>query len=244
MVNRKNIVVDIGNSRIKSGEFEQDKLIEVKNWANLAQLKSAYTSSKGSNWIFSIVGEHREEIAGQFPGYPILTYQTPLPVSLDYKTPETLGMDRVAAAVGARELHPGRNILVIDAGSCITYDIMDAKGVFQGGVIAPGLQMRMKAMHHFTRQLPDISPEWESLPQNLLGKSTRECLLNGAYLAAIYEIESFIAAYKKEFDNLVVMLTGGDTPYFESKLKAPIFANFELVLIGLNRILRHNNEIR
>lgn len=218
-----------------------DVLEEKHWWNNLQDLKTHYPPGLHS-YIFSSVGNNLEEITSTFTGadITILTRTTPLPLAIDYATPETLGMDRLAAAAGACYLHPGKNILVIDAGSCITYDLVDCTGTFRGGIIAPGLKMRMRSMAHFTRQLPDISGDWEKLTIGLVGKSTKDCLANGAYEGQLHEIEGFISRFRKEYTDLVVMLTGGDADHFESRLKEPIFADSNLVLTGLNRILNYN----
>jgi len=122
----------------------------------------------------------------------VLDNTTLLPIQIDYKTPETLGRDRIAGVVGARSLYPDQASLVIDAGTCITYDVIDADGVYGGGQICPGLHMRLKAMHHFTDKLPLI--EWES-GFEMIGKSTEECMVSGAILGTINEMKAFIADY-------------------------------------------------
>lgn len=241
VANQGNIAVDIGNSDIKSGKFLGDQLLEKKHWKNLKDLKDHY-STGNFQWIFSSVGNNDPEINTLFEGYSfiILSQATKVPLHLNYRTPETLGMDRLSAAVGAFAISPEKNILIIDAGTCVTYDVVDAKGVFQGGAIAPGFKMRMKAMGHFTRQLPDISEEWEKIPLEAMGKTTKECLLTGTYGGMIHEMNGFMARYRKDYSDLIVMLTGGDARYFESRLKGHIFADSNLVLTGLNRILTYN----
>ncbi len=242
MAKKRNIAVDIGNTRIKSGEFEEGKLVKVDHWDSLIQLyalKKEYTD----HWMFCSVRGNLYEIEQVFEGknYMYLDHKTPIPIRLDYKTPETLGMDRVAALVGAQTLFPNKNLLVIDVGTCNTYDILSSSGVFKGGVIAPGFKMRMKSMNHYTKGLPDISDEWEELSDGILGKTTKECLKSGSFSAAIMEIEGFIDHFSKELHDLTILLTGGDATYFESKLKGPIFAGSNLVLRGLNRIMHFNN---
>lgn len=242
MAKKRNIAVDIGNSRIKSGEFEGDQLHEVMYWDSLMEL---YAGKKeiADQWFFCTVRGNSEEIRQVFHevNYRILSNQFRLPLQLDYKTPETLGMDRVAALVGAKSLFPDKNILLIDLGTCNTYDILDKSGTFIGGAIAPGFRMKMKAMHHFTRGLPDISEEWKKLSNLSLGKTTKECLKSGSFDATIYEIEGFISHFQEEYGELTVVLTGGDASYFESKLKGPIFARSNLVLRGLNTIMNYHN---
>ncbi|XOV92459.1 MAG: type III pantothenate kinase [Bacteroidota bacterium] len=242
MTKKRNITVDIGNTRIKSGEFVDDELTTVEFWDSLIQL---YTIKKENTsfWTFCSVRGNKYEIDQVFneSDHLVLDHETPLPIKLDYETPETLGMDRVAALVGGQSLYPNKNIMVIDVGTCNTYDILDANGIFKGGVIAPGFKMRMKAMSQFTKALPDISGEWEDLKDQYLGKNTRECLKSGSYQATILEIEGFIGYFRQHFEDLTILMTGGDASYFESKLKGPIFARSNLVLRGLNSIRHFNN---
>lgn len=242
MTKKRNIAVDIGNTRIKSGEFEGSQLVKVEQWDSLIQLH-AIKKDITEQWIFCSVRGNQYEIDQVFhdENHLYLSHKTPLPIRLDYKTPETLGMDRVAALVGAQTLFPGSNLLVIDVGTCNTYDVLDASGKFIGGVIAPGFRMRMKSMNHYTKGLPDISGEWEEINGGLLGQTTRECLKSGSFHAVIMEIEGFIDHFSKELLDLTILLTGGDATYFESKLKGPIFAGSNLVLRGLNRIMHFNN---
>ncbi|MEQ8583947.1 MAG: type III pantothenate kinase [Marinoscillum sp.] len=240
MKNEGNVVVDIGNSKIKTAIFEGERLVARYTANQLEEVFQQY-DKPGYRWIFSSVGEDptvHSQISA-LPDHLILTQDTPLPIVLDYHTPETLGVDRIAASVGAFHLYK-KDCLVIDAGTCITYDLVDKTGVYRGGAIAPGLRMRMKAMAHFTRRLPDVSTEWEEIPIRTQGKTTRECLVTGAFDGVVHEMDGFIEAFLKEYKDLAVILTGGDANYFESKLKAPIFADFDLVLTGLNTILNYN----
>ena len=236
-----NVAVDIGNTRIKSALFEGMVKKSSYSCDHLEDLIGHYGVGK-HQWIFGSVKGNASDVQSLFKEEEALylTHDTLLPITINYDTPETLGVDRLAAAVGANGQYPDSNVLVIDCGTCITYDLVDGDGVYQGGAIAPGLKMRTKAMSHFTRQLPDISEEMSQIMLKNLGKSTRECLLAGSLSAIIHEMNGFIDHFLKEYGDLVVMMTGGDTNHFESKLKAPIFADFDLVLTGLNRILIKN----
>lgn len=243
MDKKTNLVVDIGNTKIKSAIFVDDRL---KSRYTASTLEEIYGHYKGQDhsWIFSSVRKSEEEIRNVCTQVDlmVLNKDTSLPIGVHYKTPETMGLDRIAAAVGANYLYPHENVLVIDMGTCITYDIVNRQGTFQGGIIAPGLKMRMRAMNYFTERLPDISSDWQNIPLNFgsVGKSTLEGLVKGSYEALLHEINGFIDGFQKEYSKLTVMMTGGDAVHFESNLKAHIFANFDLVLIGLNRILKHN----
>ena len=166
-----------------------------------------------------------------------LDHHTPLPIENLYETPETLGKDRIAAAVGANELFPGQNILIIDAGTAITYDVVSEKNEFLGGNISPGLQMRFKALNQFTGKLPLINYSNEF---QLIGRNTEEAIRAGVQNGILYEIERTIETFNRNYENLQIVMTGGDSIFFDKKLNYSIFVHFNLTLIGLNRILEHN----
>lgn len=166
-----------------------------------------------------------------------LDHHTPLPIENLYETPETLGKDRIAAAVGANELFPGQNILIIDAGTAITYDVVSEKNEFLGGNISPGLQMRFKALNQFTGKLPMINYSDEF---QLIGRNTEEAIRAGVQNGILYEIERTIETFNRNYENLQIVMTGGDSIFFDKKLNYSIFVHFNLTLIGLNRILEHN----
>jgi type III pantothenate kinase len=167
----------------------------------------------------------------------VLDYRLPVPVTNGYATPETLGMDRLAAVVGATALHPGRPCLVVDLGTCITYDLVDAAGYYHGGGISPGLRMRFRAMHTFTARLPLIEPEPHAA---LIGTSTRTAMQSGVVNGLVAELEGMMSRYGAQFPPLTTILCGGDALFFETQLKGIIFVVPELVLLGLNRILLYN----
>jgi type III pantothenate kinase len=154
-----------------------------------------------------------------------------------YATPTTLGVDRIAGVCGAKHMSPKTNVLVIDAGTCITYDFLDRDGNFLGGGISPGLMMRFNAVHNFTARLP-LVPLVEIAP--LIGDSTETCIQSGVINGLIEELGGIISLYRQKFEGLAVILSGGDARFFENKLKGSIFAVPELVLSGLNSILIHN----
>lgn len=168
-----------------------------------------------------------------------LTYQTPLPIKNLYETPQTLGCDRLAAVVGAVTLQPGRDILIIDAGTCITYELVDANSFYYGGNISPGLGMRLKALNHYTGKLPLVQPEG-CMP--MIGKDTETAIRAGVKKGIEYEIEGYIRNLRYKYPELLVFLTGGDDFSFDTNLKNCIFADKFLVLKGLNRILDYNND--
>ena len=160
-----------------------------------------------------------------------------LPIQNLYSTPETLGVDRIAAVCGAQTTFPNEKCLVIDMGSCITYDYLNEKGEYHGGSISPGLNMRFKAVHTFTAKLPLVKPLADPA---LIGTTTASNIQSGVINGLTEEIKGIISLYQHKFGNIRVILCGGDAHFFENKLKGVIFAIPELVLIGLNSILSHN----
>jgi type III pantothenate kinase len=170
--------------------------------------------------------------------FVMLSDKTPVPLEIAYKTPETLGLDRVAAAVGAWTLQPGKPLLIIDMGTAITVDFVRADGVYLGGNISPGLQLRFKIVHQSTHRLPLVEADY---PYELFGNDTVSAIRAGVMLGIQYEIEGYLRTYKKQYPELFAFLTGGDLKYFAEPLKSGIFVSKNLVLFGLNRIL--NNHV-
>ncbi|MEM9324020.1 MAG: type III pantothenate kinase [Bacteroidota bacterium] len=235
-------VFDVGNSRTKVGKFQGRRLLEVFDLADPVAMTSRLAAG-----IPAIISSVRtiDELAtiAALPQVMQLNFETPVPISLDYLTKETLGKDRIAGAVGAVTEFPGENCVIIDAGTCVNYDFVDASGVFRGGAISPGWNMRLHAMHVGTAGLPDISQYYDQITSRFPGKSTAECLRQGVELGISYEVQGFIDQLKEEHEGLRVILTGGDGQRFESFVKGPIFARPEIVLIGLNRILEYNEVV-
>ncbi|MBK7869497.1 MAG: type III pantothenate kinase [Saprospiraceae bacterium] len=241
-----NLTIDIGNTRIKLGMFEKERLLEKWIWEDwsVEELFSLATNQKVKNVILCNVGKTVPEkitkvLINNF-FYIELNSHTPLPIQNTYRTPETLGKDRLAAVVGAYSMFPNQNCLVIDAGTCITYEFLSADGVYLGGNIAPGLEMRLKAMHHFTAKLPLV--EMGEI-ENVIGFDTKSAMRNGAQLGAALEIQGFIDWCGSEWGSINVILTGGDADFLVKNLKSQIFVNPNLVLQGLNKILNYNVEL-
>ncbi|HSZ72065.1 MAG TPA: type III pantothenate kinase [Cytophagaceae bacterium] len=238
-----NIVIDIGNTRMKVGVFENGVLVARYYDPTPTELKALQTSPD-DKVIVSSVGHGQEEIKKLFEeSLAVIEFNRSLnlPLSLRYDTPETLGLDRIAAAIGAVTLYPLNNVLVIDAGSCITIDLVNKEQEFCGGIISPGVKMRFKAMHTFTDKLPLVdwtiySKENLSLP----ALSTQECMLAGVFKGMQFEIEGYVHHYSGRYPDLKVIMTGGDTQYFENIINTRIFTEESLVLIGLNRVLEYN----
>ncbi len=234
-----NLCIDIGNTNIKSGIFNDGILLE--KYLGDEFLEKIFEKYNINNCIISSVRkkipDNIYDIKKRVSNFMVLCHKTKLPVKINYKTPETLGRDRIAAAIGAKKIFPDKNCIVIDAGTCITYDFIDKDNVFQGGNIAPGLSMRLEAMHRFTNNLPKVKLAYNEDP---LGKSTDEALQNGSLRGTFWEISSFIQLILDKFGDSKVIFTGGDAKYFVNHFKTTIFANPNLVLIGLNEIIKEN----
>ena len=239
----RNLCIDRGNSSSKIAVFEGDSLLLSAKYDDLnAEVLATITSSYAiNNCILSSVVNDNNTIVRYMSEHNIrfdeLTHTTALPILNKYETPETLGKDRLAAVVGAASICPGHDLLVIDAGTAITYDFLTAEGVYHGGNIAAGIDMRLNALHIFTQKLPLVTP---SVHFPLLGTNTNSALIAGAVQGVIFEIEGYINHLKFKYPELLTFLTGGSSFYFDTKLKSAIFAENNLVLIGLNRILQHN----
>ena len=235
------IVLDIGNTSIKYGIFEGDALIKQGYAASFEELPQSLFQQTYEHAIVASVAGNTESIKERLSvqGKLIeLSAQTALPVINEYKTPETLGVDRIAAAVGARYFFPNRNCLVFDAGTCITHEFITSEGKYLGGAIAPGLAMKFKTLHTFTKRLPLVEQISEDYP--LTGQTTQESIKSGVLNGTVAELNGIISQYTTLAADLVVILCGGDAGFFESKLKGRIFVIPELVLIGLHRILIYN----
>lgn len=235
-----NLVVDSGNTAAKVGIFRDEKLMEQLSFSSIDDLRSFLQQSSFQHVIVSSVRDDAALVASWASTTGkrlIMAPHLPVPLTSLYRTPESLGMDRLAGACGAWQLFPRRASLVIDAGTCVTYDLVDEHGRYHGGSISPGLMMRFRAVHTFTAKLPLLSPRPDV---ELVGKDTESSIQSGVVNGMIAEIEGMIARYSQIFPDFKVILCGGDTGFFENQLKASIFASPELVLIGLNSILIHN----
>lgn len=235
-----NIAVDLGNTFAKAACFEGDEMINKPLKVTPEELIELIKKNKPEKIIFGSVGGDLNQILGKIsPAIRCLVANHTLrfPIKNFYRTPETLGIDRLAGVIAAQHLYPNRNCLVIDIGTCITYDLIDHQGGYQGGSISPGLFIKFKSLHTFTAKLPFVEAV-DSPP--FIGKDTRESIQSGVISGTLLEIEGMINKFGIDFPNLNTIICGGDAKFFESKIKAPIFVVPELVLIGLNRILQYN----
>jgi len=238
------LVIDIGNTRIKAAVFQKDQLLEFLVFKDYREVLESALFNNNYTFNNCIVASVVDDIAvfvdelAKNVNVLLFTSETPLPIKNLYKTTSTLGSDRLAAAVGGEFLFPGQDILIIDAGTCIKYNFVNEKKEYIGGAISPGLQMRFKALNTFTARLPllEVDPDFNSL----IGVDTKGSILSGVEMGAIAEVNGFIAEYKLMSPNLKVLITGGDVNFFEKRLKNSIFADSYLILKGLNRILNYN----
>jgi type III pantothenate kinase len=235
------IAIDVGNTRTKYAVFAGSMLIAINTLEKPENLAEVLVYHEIKKAIISSVRHLDQEVKqlSVLDKVIELTAATPVPIINKYGTPQTLGMDRLAGVVGACALYPKQNALVIDAGTCITFDFIDRDQTYYGGSISPGLAMRFKAMHTFTGKLPLVEQtKTDNMP--LIGRNTIECLTSGVFNGTVAEVNGLIVEYKKQFPDLITIVCGGDAPFFEKNLKARIFAEPNLVLIGLNHILNYN----
>jgi type III pantothenate kinase len=239
-----NLIIDIGNSRIKTALFDKNQIIDLKIHSNYPEISSFINSLKinyAEQCIVSATGtfkiQLRKLLEEKLTNFIELNGNTPLPYNNLYISKETQGPDRIAAIAGAQLQFPYQNILVIDAGTAITFDFIDTTGNYLGGNISPGLEMRFKALHTFTKKLPLLS---KTESKNFLGKTTQEAIVSGVQNSMVFEIEEYIATISSNYENLRTIITGGDADFFANKLKSIIFVDLNLVLKGLNRILEYN----
>ncbi len=234
---------DIGNSKIKYAIFnDADEIIEsnsVIDWKKeyFNEIVACYDVDAAIIAASGIIPSSLLHQIEEKMHLIILDTDTKIPIEILYATPETLGRDRIASVIGGQKLFPGKNLCVITLGTCITYNISDEEGRFLGGNISPGLDMRLKAMHEFTANLPLVD---RGGGEGLIGTSTEEALQKGAEIGTILEIQSFIERVCEKYKEINIILTGGDANFFADKIKSKIFVNPDLVLIGLNEILKIN----
>jgi len=239
-----NLCIDIGNSLAKLCVFENNKLIHklISESIDLSIIPDLIKKFPGiENVILSTVKKDNPELAdllkNQFKFFISFKHTTPLPVKNNYKTKETLGKDRIAAIVGANNMFPKSNVLVVDAGTAVTYDFINSQNEYLGGNISPGMNMRFRALNRFTDKLPLVEAAEEFLK---LGDSTYQAILSGVVSGLIFEIDGYINSLKEEHQGLITILTGGDAIFFDKKLKNTIFVDQNLVITGLNRIIEYN----
>ena len=241
-----NLCIDAGNTRVKIAIFNGDgSLLETKVYNTLEKkvLDEIAMKFPCKNAIISSVSPLQNEtitsLKTQINQLLFLNADLPIPIKNLYKTPESLGNDRLAGIIAASVLFPKENILVVDAGTCITCDFITQNKDYLGGNILPGILMRFKSMANYTAQLPLVE---KAEIDFFIGNTTITSIQTGVLHGVLHEIKGFIEQYEKEFEKIRVIVTGGDAPYFESQLKNKIFVQPDLVLIGLNEILNYNTQ--
>lgn len=242
----RNLIIDIGNSCVKYGVFDDDQLIfngndEVCALQNIAKVVEPLNTQHGI--ICSTINlddEQTKQLLSLNPDMRFMDYKTPIPIKNLYKSPETLGMDRLAAAIGSYKATKN-NTLIIDFGTAITYDFVTKEGEYMGGNISVGLGMRFKALNENTSRLPLVSPDGVHPP---LGEDTETAIRCGVLDGLKYEIEGYIRKFSIKHSNLCVFFTGGDELYFEEEIKRRIFADKFIVMKGLNEVLLYNARLK
>ncbi len=239
-----NLTIDIGNTLIKIALFEGNTLVSSIQTQELTKVNIASILEKNpltNKCILSASGLIPEgiveEIKSRIPYFMKFSPQSALPFISKYETPASIGLDRLAAVAGCINEYKDKNVLIIDAGTAITFELKNKDNEYLGGTISPGLRMRFKALHAYTDKLPLLEPTNHT---ELFGKNTHNALMSGVVNGMVYEIEGAIENFEKIYDNLTVILTGGDAHFFEIKLKKTIFVLPNLVSSGLNTILNYN----
>jgi len=240
-----NLIIDIGNTRSKAAVFKEDTLIKVivfdkkKIVKKIKKIILKYPISSGIISSVGLISDKKIKTLKKITPFIELSATTKVPFINLYKTPSTLGVDRIALATASLKNHKNKNVLIIDAGTCITFDFINSKKEYLGGAISLGIKMRFKALHKYTANLPllDIDPL-----NNFIGNTTETSINSGVINGVYNEIEGVIEQYKKKYTDLTVVLTGGDTNFLAEQLKSSIFANPNFLLEGLNEILNYNKD--
>lgn len=225
------LLADFGNTRVKAAVLENGILRHVDDMMNV--------DADGGMWcsVHPLDSKVTEWMSAH--GMKKLTAETPIPLRNAYSSPLTLGMDRLAAAVGAWSMKPGHNLLVVDAGTAVTYDFVSADGIYKGGNIAPGVGLRLKSLHDHTGSLPLVSA-CGSIPT--FGNDTETAIRSGVIGGIRKELEGYVNELSSIYPSVLVFLTGGDAEFFDIKAKSTTFAVPDLVLRGLARITEFNEK--
>lgn len=238
-----NLAIDIGNTRTKVAVYENDiildiKIFEQKNFRKKIENLTSKCSNKPNIVLTSVknFSTDDQEWLSERSNLTIINAQTPLPFQNKYSTPQTLGIDRRVLASGAVIQFPKQNRLVIDAGTCITYDFITAKDEYLGGAISPGINLKYKSLNDYTDKLPLLSINEK---HDIIGNSTNNSIHSGILNATVLEIDGFINSYLSDYQNLTVILTGGDADFLAKRLKNTIFANQNFLLESLIKLYQH-----
>jgi type III pantothenate kinase len=244
------VAVDVGNTRIKVAVFEGSTILEQFNFNSYKLQNELHfilnKYKKASELVVSSVGNISKDIFIEFENKVTIHFITSdfhFPFTNTYATPNTLGIDRMILASGAVLMFPNQNRLVIDSGTCITYDFIDQNDNYLGGAISPGIRLRFESLHNYTAKLPLLSLE-SIKEQNLdripiIGNSTFESANSGVINGVINEIEGFISKYEAVYPKFIIILTGGDAEFLAKRLKNTIFANSNFLLESLNQTYQY-----
>lgn len=241
-----NLIVDVGNTFVKFAIYKNADLIHKISF-ELSEFKKQYQALKTEfpnikSAIISSVGrlsKSQIEIIKEDIDVIELSYKTKLPFKNSYKTPKTLGVDRIALVSASVNQFPDKNVLIIDAGTCITYDFITDKNDYLGGAISPGIRLRYKSLNNLTANLPLLDT---NQPKTIIGNSTESSIHSGVVFGVIKEIDGVVDQYQLKYPDLTVILTGGDAKFLSNQLKNSIFANSNFLLGGLNFILDFNSK--
>jgi type III pantothenate kinase len=240
-----NLVIDVGNTRVKAAVFEGDKLVELFVFEKKIILSKVKEISKKHSITYGIISsvasisDFKLQKLHKVIPFTEVSSKTKVSFNNKYETPHTLGVDRIALVVAAKKEFPNKNVLVIDAGTCLTFDFINKDSIYFGGAISPGIKMRYASLHQLTAKLPLLEAK---VPLEFIGNSTNESMHVGVVNGLLDEIEGVISRYKKKFLTLTVVLTGGDANFLSKQLKSSIFAKQNFLLSGLNEILIFNKS--
>ena len=244
-----NLCIDQGNSRIKVALFREDgKLVKsfIYRSFHSTEVERLFSLYPVTDSIISSVTNIEPAVINSLHRLSkraiLFDHNTPVPIRNLYDTPQTLGQDRLAAAVGANALYPNANLLIIDAGSAITYDFVSAEGEYFGGNIAPGIKMRLTVLKQMTKKLPLVEVEENQLIP-LFGKNTNDAIAAGVIRGIVFEVKGYMRTLSEKVGDFITIIAGGSAPYIINNLQQKVQNEKHLVLIGLNRILEFNKAL-
>lgn len=240
------LTIDVGNTRIKAAVFEQNTIVEIFIFTKDELLNQLHlilnTFPKIQNLVVASVGTiEKQQFLSLKDSLAIhfITHESKFPFANLYATPATLGIDRMVLATGAVLQFPKQNRLVIDAGTCITYDFIDENDNYLGGAISPGLRLRYNSLHDYTAKLPLLT---KKEPDSFIGNSTAESIHSGVVQGVALEIDGFIELYQSQYAKFIIILTGGDAEFLAKRLKNTIFAHSNFLLESLSQTFQYNQK--
>ncbi|WP_396169685.1 type III pantothenate kinase [Flavobacterium sp.] len=240
------LAIDVGNTQIKLAVFEENTLVNKKiisffEWKKEVENTLIFFSEIKNIAVASVGKLQKSDFLGLKEGIEVsfISHESKFPFQNHYETPNTLGIDRMVLTSGAVLQFPNQNRLVIDAGTCITYDFVDENNVYHGGAISPGIRLRYESLNNFTVNLPLLTIDQ---PKNSIGNSTEQSIHSGVINGITFEIDGFISSILNKNDNFIIILTGGDAEFLAERLKNTIFANSNFLLESLNQTFQYNQQ--